>query len=137
MEIDALLGTWERVSRVRGSFFTLRRWATGLSAVGSLWVGLLWGSACGPVQSTSYLIDAEVALEAAKTAQAERFAPYEWTAANLYYRKAREEVGYSDFEQAIDFAQKAGKYATQARENALKAGRRDEPQAAPPAPYRP
>src|SRR5438105_4401789 len=91
-------------------------------------------AACGPVQSTAYLMDAEVQIEAARTAQAERYAPYEWTAANLYYRKAKEEVGYSDYEQAVDFAQKAQKFATQARDNAMKTTRKDEP---PPAPRGP
>jgi hypothetical protein len=95
---------------------------------------LLLLCACGPVQSTAYLMDAEVQIEAARTAQAERYAPYEWTAANLYYRKSKEEVGYSDFEQAVDFAQKAQKYAQQARDNAMKATRKDEP---PPAPKGP
>lgn len=89
-------------------------------------------TACGPVQSTAYLLDAEVQIEAARTAQAERYAPYEWTAANLYYRKSKEEVGYSDFEQAVDFAQKAQKFATQARDNAMKTTRKgDEPAPAP------
>ena len=92
-------------------------------------------SACGPVQSTALLLDAEVQIEAARTAQAERYAPYEWTAANLYYRKSKEEVGYSDFEQAVDFAQKAQKFAVQARENAQKATRKgDEPAQPPKAP---
>src|SRR5882724_1716881 len=91
-------------------------------------------SACGPVQSTAYLLDAEVQIEAARTAQSERYAPYEWTAANLYYRKAKEEVGYSDFEQAVDFAQKASKFANAARENAMKAVRRDDPRPPPAGP---
>jgi hypothetical protein len=82
---------------------------------------------CGPVQSTAYLMDAEVQLEAARTAQAERYAPYEWTAANLYYRKSKEEIGYSDYQQAVDYAQKAQKFAAQARDNAMKAPRKDEP----------
>ncbi len=82
--------------------------------------------ACGPVQSTSHLLDAEVMIEAARTAQADKFAPYEWTSANLYIHKAREEAGYSDFEQAVDFAQKAAKFATQARDVAMKAVRRDD-----------
>jgi len=82
---------------------------------------------CGPIQSTSYLIDAQVALEAAKTAQANKLAPYEWTAANLYLHKAREEVGYSEFEQAVTYAAKASKYANAARDSAMKAVRKDEP----------
>jgi len=39
---------------------------------------------CGPVKSTSHLLDAEVQIQAARTAGAEKLAPYEWTAANLY-----------------------------------------------------
>lgn len=87
----------------------------------------LGASACGPVQSTSYLIDTETMLEAARTAQADKLAPYEWTAANLYYAKSKEEVGYSDYEQAVDFGKKAVDFATRARDAALKVGRRNEP----------
>ncbi len=78
-------------------------------------------AACGPVQSTSYLMDADAQLEAARTAGAETHAPYEWTAANLYFHKAREEVARSDYEVAVDFAHKASRYAKQARANALAA----------------
>lgn len=80
---------------------------------------------CGPVQSTSYLIDTETMLEAARTAQADKLAPYEWTAANLYLAKSKEEVGYSDFEQAVDYGKKAVSFATRARDTALKVGRRN------------
>ena len=96
-----------------------------------LWVwaplAALCVSACGPVQSTSYLIDTETMLEAARTAQADKLAPYEWTAAQLYYGKSKEEVGYSDFEQAVDYGKKAVDFATRARDTALKVGRRNEP----------
>jgi len=94
-------------------------------------VAVLTLGACGPMQSTSYLLDAQVSLEAAKVAQADKLAPYEWTAANLYIHKAREEVGYSDYEQAIQYAQTAAKFAAQAREHAIKAARREEPLSAP------
>lgn len=80
-------------------------------------VALLAG--CGPVQSTAYLLDAEVQIEAARTAQADRLAPYEWTLANLYIHKAREEVGYSDFEAAVSFAQKASANARKAKQVAM------------------
>lgn len=90
-------------------------------------------SACGPVQSTAYLLDADVALEAARTAGAEKNAPYEFTAARLYLTKAREEVGYSDFEVAVDFAKKASRFANEAREKALAAAN-DEMAPPPPPP---
>ena len=93
-------------------------------------LGLLLGMACGPVQSTAFLLDAENMLAAAKTAQADRYAPYEWTAANLYHAKCKEEVGYSEYEQAVDYARKALDFATRARDGAQKAARKPS---APPA----
>lgn len=69
-------------------------------------------------------------LEAARTAQAEKLSPYEWTSANLYLHKSKEEVGYADFEQAVDYAKKAVEFATRARDSAVKTTRRSE---APPA----
>ncbi len=104
----------------------LRRWSGWVVAASALTL-----SGCGPWQSTAYLMDAETMLEAARTAQADKLAPYEWTAANLYLHKSKEEAGYSDFEQAVDFAKKAVDFATRARDNALKLGRRAEP---PPPP---
>ncbi len=89
---------------------------------------------CGPVQSTAYLIDAETMLDAAKTAQAEKLSPYEWTAATLYLHKSKEEVGYSDYEQAVDYAKKALDFATRARNQAMKVGKRAEPTTAPEVP---
>jgi hypothetical protein len=97
-------------------------------AVALVWVAsAVGGSACGPIQSTSYLIDTENMLEAARVAQADKLAPYEWTAAQLYFTKSKEEVGYSDYEQAVDYGKKAVDFATRARDTALKVGRRNEP----------
>lgn len=80
--------------------------------------------ACGPLQSTAFLTDAETMLEAARAAEAEKLALYEWTAANLYLHKAKEEQGYSDYEHAVDYAKKAVELATQARDVAQKAGKK-------------
>src|SRR5689334_22505710 len=92
-----------------------------LVATAALWTG------CGPVQSTAYLLDADINLQAAKTAGAEKYAPYEWTAATLYLMKAREEVGTSDYEAAVSFAQKASKFANEARDRSLAATRNELP----------
>ncbi|MEW5739960.1 MAG: DUF4398 domain-containing protein [Myxococcota bacterium] len=102
-------------------------------ALGLLSVSLL---GCGPTQSTAFLIDAETMMEAARTAQAEKLAPYEWTLARLYIHKSKEEVGYSDFEHAVDYAKKAVDFATRARDSAMKAARKGEapPPAAPTTP---
>lgn len=77
---------------------------------------------CGPVRTTANLLDADVQIQAARTAGAEKEAPYEWTLANLYLHKAREEVGHSDYQAGVDFAVKASKYANEAREKAMAAG---------------
>ena len=77
--------------------------------------------ACGPVKSSVNLMSASSEIEAARTAGAEKQAPYEWTAATLYLHQAREEVARSEYEHAIDFADKASKYARQARAVAEKA----------------
>ncbi len=87
---------------------------------------------CGPLRSTTNLLDAEVQIQAARTAGAEKLAPYEWTAANLYIRKAREEVSYSDYQAGVDFAEKASRFANQAREQAMANANADE--ALAPAP---
>jgi hypothetical protein len=85
------------------------------------------GAACGPIRSTAFLLDAEVALQAARTAGAETSAPYEYTSAQLYFFKAREEVGYSDYQVAVEFATKASKFANEARDKALAASQSDTP----------
>lgn len=92
----------------------------------ALLAGAVLGISCGPIQSTAVLLDAENMLEAARTAQAEKQAPYEWTAASLYFAKSKEEVGKSEYEAAVGYGKKALDYATRARDAALKNGRRGE-----------
>jgi hypothetical protein len=74
---------------------------------------------CGPVQSTAFLIDSQVQLEAARTAGAPKYAPYPWTAANLYLHEARVEVGYSNYDVALGYAQKASKFAREAKQQSI------------------
>ena len=112
--VDHLVPPWERRRLMLGARLAIVLAAATLCA------------ACGPVQSTSFLMDAETMLEAARTAQAEKLAPYEWTAANLYLHKSKEEVGYADFEQAVDYAKKAVDFATRARDGAVRTVRRTE-----------
>lgn len=81
---------------------------------------------CGPVQSTSALIDADVALEAARAAGAASSAPYEFTAAEAYLHKAREEAGYAQYEASTEFAARARDLAKTAREKAVQASNRGE-----------
>lgn len=66
-------------------------------------------------------MDADVELQAARTADASKLAPFEFTAAEAYLHKAREEQGYADFEVSIDFAQKALKFAKEAKQKSMAA----------------
>ncbi|MCK6571297.1 DUF4398 domain-containing protein [Myxococcota bacterium] len=75
--------------------------------------------ACGPVSTTLALSDAESAIESARAADARRYALYELTSAEEYFRKAREEEGYSDFQAALDLAETARGFADRARARAL------------------
>lgn len=70
-------------------------------------------------------------LEAARTAQASKYAPYEWTKSHLFYEKSKEEVGYSDFEQAVSYAKSALEYAKKARDVAISHMHTNEPSDAP------
>jgi|GEM_PF-839432 len=75
--------------------------------------------ACGPLGAHSSIAKAHIALEAAEAANAERYAVYEYRSAQLYIKKAKEEEGYSSFQEAIDFARKATELANKARGRAL------------------
>lgn len=75
-------------------------------------------TACGPVQSTSALIDADAQLEAARAAGARSEAPYEYTAAEVYLAKAREAEGHARYEASTRLAERAAELARAARAKA-------------------
>jgi len=83
---------------------------------------------CGPIQSTGALIDAEVEIEAARSAGAPTAAPYEFTAAEAYLHKAREVAGYSRYEDATTYASKARDIAIDAKKKAIAASNRPGPE---------
>lgn len=66
---------------------------------------------CGPIQSTSRISDATVALERARVNDADIKAPYEYYSARFYLHKAQEEWGYSDFEASYEYAKEAKRAA--------------------------
>jgi hypothetical protein len=90
------------------------------------------------------IVDAEAKLAAAEAAEAERYAPYEHTAAKEYLSKAHEELGYADYGPAIDYAYKAADAAEKGMKKASdeRAKHLDQPpvvedEAAPAAPAGP
>jgi hypothetical protein len=71
---------------------------------------------CGPIEYISQVTNrAASAVDAAKLAQADRYAPYEYTAAQEYLHKAREEAGYSEYQVAIEFGRRSEELADRAR----------------------
>jgi hypothetical protein len=76
--------------------------------VRALALSLLLSLGCGPV---TYLKEvssrAATALAQAKSDGAEKYAPYEFTKAGLYYDKAREDAGHANFENAIDWGRRS------------------------------
>jgi len=79
---------------------------------------------CGPIRSTAALIDADVAVEAARTAGAPEASPYEFTLAEAYLNKAREVSGYAQYEAAARYAVRARDLGDEARKNATSASNR-------------
>ena len=72
--------------------------------------------ACGPVEYINQVGNkAASAVSAAKLASAQRYAPYEYTAAEEYLHKAREEGGYAEYQDAIEYGKKAEDLANRAR----------------------
>jgi hypothetical protein len=76
---------------------------------------LLGLASCGPVKSGTLLVDAQAELSAARLADGERHAPFEFAAAEEYIHRAREEQSYAEFERAIVFAEKSRDCARLAR----------------------
>jgi outer membrane biogenesis lipoprotein LolB len=82
-------------------------------------------AACGPIQSTAALIDADVEVEAARAAGASQTSPYEFTGAEAYLHKARDVSGRAQYESATRLASKALVLAKEARKNAVAASNKD------------
>ena len=83
------------------------------------WVVVLWLAGCGPVGYVSQVTrSAAVAVDEARAAQADRYAPYWWTRATQYLHMAREVAGRADFQGANHFGRLATEAADQATHDA-------------------
>jgi hypothetical protein len=107
-----------------------------LSALGLVVAMCSLLTGCGPILSVWLVSDAEAKLAAARAAEAEQNAVYEYTAAEAYLKKAHEELGYADYGPAIDYAFKAGNLAAQGADHAreVRSKHLDEAAAAARAP---
>ena len=79
--------------------------------------GVLAG--CGPIVYVSEVTrHASDAVDAARAAHADKYAPYWWTRATQYLEKAREIAPYADFQGANRFGRLATEAANKATEEA-------------------
>ncbi|HEX9290257.1 MAG TPA: DUF4398 domain-containing protein [Anaeromyxobacteraceae bacterium] len=78
---------------------------------------------CAQIHSNLNLVDAEVAIEGARAAGAAKSAPYEYTAAEAYLHKAREELGYAQYGAAAELARESQELAERAHQKATDAGK--------------
>jgi hypothetical protein len=81
-------------------------------------------AACGPIKSSRALLGADVEVEAARAAGAQKAAVYEFTAAEAYLHQARVVAGYAHYEVAEAYADKAVGFARKAKQKALAASAR-------------
>ena len=89
--------------------------ARGFSAA-VLGIALTGVGCVGPAMAMSDINTAQVEVSAAKTADAPRLAPYEYTLAELYLEQARARMGSSDYQVSYEYARKATGFARQAVE---------------------
>ena len=91
----------------------LRALAFGLLLALGLPLG--W-SGCGPLQYIANVpMDAAGAVAEAQHLDAEKYAPYEITAAREYLHKSRELAGYARFHSSVTFGRKAATLAREAQ----------------------
>jgi hypothetical protein len=72
--------------------------------------------ACGPIDYLNTVTrKATRAVAEAKTADAEKLAPYEYWSAIEYLHMAREKAAYADYQIAIDYGERSEKMGKEAR----------------------
>jgi hypothetical protein len=72
---------------------------------------------CGPIEYLAAVpFSASGAVAEARHMDAERYAPYEITAAQEYLHKSRELAGYARYQSSVAFARKASRNAEKARQ---------------------
>jgi hypothetical protein len=99
---------------------------------------LLAAAGCGPIEYIHNVpFRAAGAVGEAKHLNADKYAPYEITAAREYLHKARELGGYARFHSSVSFAEKATKLAGEAKRMCQEKAREVEDKPEAPSPVAP
>jgi hypothetical protein len=87
-----------------------------------LWLLTIALGACGPIVYVNDVTRrASQAVDAAKAADADKYAPYYWTRATEYLHKARERAAHADYQAANRFGRLASEAAELAEQTAIEA----------------
>ena len=70
---------------------------------------------CGPITASSKISDAREQIVKAAQLEAPKYAPFEYQGALLYLEKAREEEGYSYYQDSVTLAKKSFSLAVDAQ----------------------
>jgi len=81
-------------------------------------IGFMLG--CGPIQANSAISEGRNALEIAKATGAEELAPYPYHLAEAYLVMAKTKRGFSEFEIAKEYGERAQANAEKATEESRK-----------------
>lgn len=99
----------------------MRSWLLALALVG-----------CGPIVYVNEVTRrASSAVDEARAAEADKYAPYYWTRATEYLRKAHELAAYADMQEANRYGRLASEAAELALEEATTAKKDPAKRAAP------
>ena len=94
-------------------YVAMARWVLGLCVVTML------ASACGPIVYVNEVTRrAHASVDAARAAQADKYAPYYWTRATQYLHQAKVKAAYADFQGANRFGRLASEAGDKAVEEA-------------------
>jgi len=97
-----------------------RRLAITQAFVAATFVLGLGQTGCGPIGYVDRVtLKADRSVQAAQTAQADKYSPYYYTLAREYLHKAREEAAAADFQAANRFGRRADEAARKAKVEAI------------------
>jgi hypothetical protein len=106
----------------------MRSWLLALAVLGS--AAGHWG--CGPIVYVNEVTRrASTAVDEARAAEADKYAPYYWTRATEYLKKARELAAHADMQEANRYGRLASEAAELALEEATTVKRDPTKRAAP------
>lgn len=103
------------------------------AVAGLLTAAATFSAGCGPIQYITYItLQASRQVETAKGLRAEKYAPYEYTAAVENLAKAKELAGHARFQDSVEFGKRSRDFAKKAQSVARERATKPTDDAPPP-----